>query len=344
MIGPLPPPSGGVSIHIKRLSRLIENDFNVDYIDESGIIKNNYFNLRTYRLYQYLKRVSRSDMMYINSGTRLLIIFHLVTGKLFRKKIVLAIHGYRFKKKSLSSYLDSVFYSLGDRIIVVNSYILDRISLPADKCIVKDAFIPPYMEDEPDLPVHLINWLIRRKGLGEKIICANAYQLRIFNNQDLYGLDMCIEVVDSLIKEGVPLSFVFNVSSLEKGRDLYAKYNRIIKERNLTGNFLLLNEKLSFVKLITYSDIVLRPTNTDGDALTVREAIYLEKPVIASDVVPRPPHTILFRSRDIIDLKHKLKDTMDFASKVPSPDITGQNKEYKAFYTQLISTVLTGNR
>ena len=127
---------------------------------------------------------------------------------------------------------------------------------------------------------------------------------------------MCIEVADNLIKKGFPVSFVFNVSSLDKNRDMYEKYQNIIKERNINENFLLLNEELSFVKLITYSDIVLRPTNTDGDALTVREAFYFDKPVIASDIVPRPAGTILFKSRDIIDFENKLKETLSLESKL----------------------------
>ncbi len=343
LIGPLPPPMGGVSIHLKRFSKLLENDFAIDYIDESDIIKTNYFNLRSLRLFRYLKKVLRSDLMYINSGTRLLIMFHLIAGKICKKKIILSIHGYPNSKKSFNSYVDSVFYSLSDRIIAVNSYILDRVSLPADKCIIKDAFLPPCLEDEPDLPVHLLNWVTQRKNLGKKIISANAFQLRIFNNHDLYGLDMCIEVADILIKKGFPVSFVFNVSSLEKNRDLYEKYQNTIKELNLNDNFLLLNEELSFVKLITYSDIIVRPTNTDGDALTVREALYFNKPVIASDIVPRPPGTILFKSRDIMDMENKLMDTIVLASKLASPDTTGQNKEYQIFYKQLINNVLTGN-
>lgn len=341
LVGPLPPPNGGVSIHIKRFARLIENDFDVDYVDESCIIKRKYFNLRSYRLPQYLKRVQRTDLMFIHSGTRLLIVFHLMAAKLFRKKIILTVHGYPIKKKNFFTYIDSLFYSLADHIIVVNSYILDRVSLPFNKAIIKNAFLPPFMEDEHDLSLHLTEWLIRRKSLGKIIICANAFQLRIFNSQDLYGLDMCIEVADNLIKKGLPVSFVFNVSSLDKNRDLYEKYQNIIKERDLNKDFLLINEELSFVKLITYSDIVLRPTNTDGDALTIREALYFNKSVIASDIVPRPTGTILFKSRDIIDLEVKIRETLSLGLKSAITGTDEQNNEYQIFYKGLIDSVLT---
>lgn len=338
-IGPMPPPMGGVSIHILRLSRLLLNYFSIDYIDESKSIKSEFFNLRSLKFLQYFKRIMKSDLIYVHSGSRLLLMFHLISAKLLQKKIILTLHGYPIIKRNLAVRLDEYFYSLSDSIIVVNEYILKRISLPSAKCIVRHAFIPPMMDDEADLPLFLKDWIVDRKNSGKIVICANAYQLRIYNSQDLYGLDMCIEAADNLIGKGFPLSFIFNVSSLEKNRELYEQYRNDIKEKNLQENFLLINEELSFVKLITYSDIVLRPTNSDGDALTIREAIHFGKPVISSDVISRPDETILFRSRDIIDFENKIIETVG--------QLSGSNIRHdkqkidnQIFYKDLINSLL----
>jgi phenylacetate-CoA ligase len=344
-IGPLPPPVGGVSIHIKRLTSLLRDDYNIDFVDESYLKKEEYFNLRTLRILPYLKKVRNADLLYIHSGKRQLVIFHVLISKLFRKRIILTMHGYPWVKKTLLTLIDSLFYSMADRIILVNSFILERVRLPERKCIVKWAFVPPVIEDEPVLPDEITQWIENRKKLGEIIISANAYQLRYFDSQDLYGLDMCIEAAGRLVKKGYPVSFIYIVSSLEKNKDLFEKYLEQITESDFKDHFLLLNEAISFVRLITCSDIILRPTNTDGDALTVREAIHLGKPVIASDVIPRPAETILFKNRDHDDLEKQLIRTIEINLKNQNmstvPDLT---KDYKMFYSGLVESVINSSR
>lgn len=338
-IGPLPPPVGGVSIHIKRLSKLIGNDFGIDYVDESSFIKSEYFNLRTYKLVNYIRKIRKSGLVYIHSGKRQLVIFHILAARLFGKKVILTVHAYPNIEKNFSTFIDSFFFSMAHRIIVVNSFIPDRVSLPASKVIVKCAFLPPIMSEEPELPEELVNWVLSRKKQGDTIISANAYQLKMHNSQDLYGLDLCIEVAGRMVSKGFPVSFVYVVSSLDKHRDLYEKYQRIIQEGHFQDHFLLLNEQISFVKLVTYSDIVLRPTNTDGDALTVREGLFLGKPVIASDVIPRPENTILFKNRDSNDLEEKIIDVVSMGP--PAMKADSGEKEYYVFYSGLIENVIS---
>jgi len=339
MIGPLPPPYGGISIHIERISKLLEDDFEISYVDESKSIKNNIFNIRSLNLFRYLNRIEHADVIYIHSGSHILRLFHLFIAKIFFKKIILTIHAYPMKKNYLARIIDNFVYGFAKTIVIVNVDILKRISLPRNKCIIKHAFIPPFMEAEPDLPSNVRNWIEKRKKSGRIIVCVNAWQLDIYNNQDLYGLDMCIKVANNLIENDFQISFVFNVSSILRNKNLYDHYCNIISELNLGENFLLINEKLSFVKLIEKSDIVLRPTNTDGDALTVREALYLGKPIIASDIVKRPSGTILFKSRDSNDLELKIREIIKdgiYTSICPDQFIN----TYSFFYKELIKTTL----
>jgi glycosyltransferase involved in cell wall biosynthesis len=343
LIGPFPPPIGGVSIHLKRLSKLIKNDFDIDFIDESRLIKNDFFNIRSFKLVQYFRRIIKSDLIFVHSGSNILRIFHLVIGCIISKKIILTIHSYPYTKKFFLRYMDEFFFKLANTIIIVNPEFLGRISLPNQKCIVRSAFLPPVMETEPDLPANVSDWITIRKNNGKVIICGNAWRLKIFNNEDLYGLDMCIDVASKLIGSGFPTSFVFNVSSLDGDENLFFKYKSMVEKLDLRENFLLLNENLSFVKLIEQADIVLRPTNTDGDALTVREALFLGKPIIASDIVNRPSGTIYFKSRDVNDLRIKIIETINKEMKVPENQLNRCEKEYRMFYSELIIKTLNLN-
>jgi glycosyltransferase involved in cell wall biosynthesis len=340
-IGPIAPPYGGISIHIDRLSILLEKDFHSDYIDESKAIKQGYFNIRSLNMYVYLKKILTSDVLYIHSGNSLLRAFHVAVGSLMGRKTILTLHAYPFDKLKAVKLLEETIYGRATKIILVNENLYDKIQLPRNKCLVRNAFLPPVMQKEPSLPETVNNWLTKSRHDGKYILCANAWQLEIFNNEDLYGADLCIDVVKKLNDTQLKVSMVFNVASLDKFRDKYDSYQSIIDQLGLGDSFLLINEKMSFVKLIEKSDIVLRPTNTDGDALTIREALFLGKPVIASDVVNRPQGTCLFQNRNAEDLANKITDMIN---QIGNPVVKSENEngeEYHSFYKQLLDGVIS---
>ncbi len=340
--GPLPPPAGGISIHISRLSNLIKNDFNIDFVDESSIIKKEYYNIRSFNPIPYLKKIISADLLYIHSGSNLLKKMHILIGKLFKKKIIITIHGYKKKRKMPFRLIDREIYKLADKIILVNSDMIEKINLPISKCIIKHAFLPPEMSEEAILPKKVIERITKARLNNEVIICANASRLDTYNNQDLYGLDICLEVTSKLINKKKLVSFIFNVSSLENGSDRYYQAKELIEKMSLEDNFLLINENLSFVKLIEKCNIVLRPTNTDGDALTIRESIFLGKKVLASDIVPRPTGTKLFKSRNVEDLEIQLNKLINCNNKKQeTKSIDTEMKDLKKFYSTMINEYLS---
>jgi glycosyltransferase involved in cell wall biosynthesis len=341
MIGPLPPPAGGVSIHINRLSHHLKKNYLVEFIDEAKSMKDEIFNVRSFDLRSYFRLMTDADLIYIHSGSNALRMLHLLTGWLLGKKIVLTIHGYLKRKMLLPRLVDQLFYKMASKIIIVNANILERISLPAEKCIVRHAFLPPVMEDEPEIPLVVRSWISNARQHQKTVICSNAWRLDIFNNQDLYGLDLCIEVAERLVKEKLPAAFVFNVSTIDDNDSLFTKYADRIKMLGLEGSFLLINEKFSFVRLMEEADIVLRATNFDGDSLTVREALMLGKPILASDVVNRPAGTTVFENRNIADLHKKLTALITAPAAPGSRVAKTDSRVYTDFYSELAAQLLS---
>jgi len=280
--------------------------------------------------------------LYIHSGNKLLKKIHILFGKIFFKKIIITFHGFDRKKGKISKVTDHFVYSLVDKIIVVNKEISKDLKLPVNKCVIKPAFLPPLMEKETSIPDYLYEIILKAKSDFKTIISSNASRLNTFNNQDLYGLDMCIDLSVKLKNASFPFLFIFNVSSLDEGIELYQNAQESIKINQLEHCFLLLNEEISFVKLIEQSNVILRTTNTDGDALSIREALYLNKPVIASDIVLRPFGTILFKTRNSDDLFSKFTSVVKSINNTPynySPNIYFKN-QYKRFYKKLIEKQL----
>ena len=339
----MPPPTGGVSIHLWRLQHLLREDFHISLVDESRIKKKNLLNLRTLNLVGYLKIISQAHVIAIHSGTSSLRYLHIIAAKLLRKRVVLTIHSYPKEKTALARIADRLMFHLPDTIVVVNAEILRRVALSRGKTIVNHAFLPPIMDEEEALPPSINNWIHHAKQSGRKIICGNAYQLSRFDNQDLYGLDMCIEVARRLKNRKIPFRFLFNVATIGRFGDAFTKFQALVDEVGLRDSFSLTNEQFSFVRLMEQSDLVLRPTNTDGDSLTVREALHLGRPIIVSDAVERPPGTILFRNRDIDDLERKVLDTIERVgagtpqSSAPDPDF------YYRFYRTMFLKLSGGS-
>ncbi len=341
--GPILPPAGGISIHILRLKNLLKNDFEFDFIDESTQIKNEYFNIRSLKVLSYLKKAITTDIFYIHSGNNFFKNTHIILAKILRKKIIITIHGYRNRKNWFLRNLDKYIYELSDKIILVNNEIIERIPLKeSSKCIIKNAFLPPLMENEILNSPVIIEW-IKSVKLNEKILLtANASRLDLHNNEDLYGLDMCIEVIRRLVNKGYNISLIYIVTSLDRGVERFNQYFDTIKTYNLQDDILLINENVSFVRVIEQSDIVLRPTNIDGDAITIREAIYLNKPILASDAVLRPEGTSTFKNRDFDDfelqLEYQIKNSIEKKT-LKNEEQNHNINDFKEFYVNLINSI-----
>ena len=339
IIGPCPPPYGGVSVHILRLYKLLGSDFEFDFIDESPVKKKEFFNIRSLKLTVYLKKMYKCDTLFIHSGKEILRILHLIIGRLLAKKIILVLHGFTSSPPKSIFLIKGFIYKSASIVVVVNNDIRLRLKLPEKKCIIKDAFIPPNLNEEPALPTDLQDVLSRKRREKKVILCSNASSLEIYSNQDLYGLDICIEVCRRLLIKKIQFFFVFIVSSIRNNEELFTKSTELIKKFGLTNNFLLIHQKLSFIKIMEYSDIIVRATNTDGDSLSVREALYLRKKVIASDVVKRPTGVLLFQNRNINDLEAKLLLLFSTKAELKTCNqnaIDDNISNLKKFYTELI--------
>jgi hypothetical protein len=325
------------------LQHLLKHEFNLDFIDESSSKNKLYFNIKSLNLFVYLKKIIHSDLVFIHSGNRLFKKLHIIAGKLFGKKVIITIHGYGKKRSLLFRIYDQLVFNLANKIILVNPEIRQKLNLNENKIVIKNAFLPPVLSEEPNLSNAIEARLIAAKKQNKTIICANASRLDNFNGEDLYGLDMSIEATKMLVDAGIPVDVIFIVSSLDTGEDKFQKAQNLIQQYQIQSSFFLINEKASFVKLIEQSDMVIRPTNTDGDSLTIREGLYLNKIVLASDVVKRPDGTELFKTRNTVDLFEQMKELITQKNAINNHSFKAP-VENEQFYSSLINQVYNEGR
>jgi len=308
-IGPAPQNIGGISMHVRRLVGLLNADIIPDFVDEGHSRFDGVFNLRSLNLCVYIRKIVGADVVHIHSGVWILRAFHIIVCKLlFRKKVVVTVH----RDPTIEPHykLTRGLLKRCDHAILVNQKGYDSM-IRQSKCKyhMLPAFLPPIIENEPLLPKTLAEWIadVRKNSKGI-LLCSNAWNLVLYNGQDLYGLDLCIDAMIRLKNEERNYYLVFVVASNTNQQARLKEYKQTIADNNLEHNVIILEYSISFVRLIQESDAVLRTTNTDGDAISIREALFLKKNVIASDVVVRPEGTILFKTGDVDDLVEKIRN------------------------------------
>lgn len=309
LIGPAPNNIGGISIHIRRLVQLLKNEYSFDFVDEGRIRYKGIFNLRSLNVFIYLQKLIKADVVHIHSGVFILRTFHIIVSKLILNKYtVVTVH--RDPSVEKKNKLNKFFLKKCNHIILVNKVGYDLMKTDSKaKYQLLPAFLPPIIEDEPFLPVKVIDWLSVAKSKNNPVILvSNAGNLVLNNNEDLYGLDICLKAMRDLkIKDNSKNYFlVFVVAKNDSQIERMKTYKKQILEWGLSENVLIWEDPLSFVRLIKESNIVLRTTNTDGDAISIREALFYNKSVIASNVVSRPEGIFLFENRNYEDLCDKI--------------------------------------
>lgn len=313
-IGPAPVRIGGVAIHIKRLAELMAEDYDVDFIDEGKEKIDGYFHFRSFNLRGYFKKIAGADIVHIHSGPAILRWFHILAAKMIkRRRVIVTIH-HDIKREILPG-VTKWLVAKCDKLLTVNENTLKVIQMVNNRGCeysLSGAFLPPNLEEEPALDPELSEYILElRKKEDAVLLVSNAWRFVFNDGVDLYGIDVCIKAVESLVKSGINIYLIYVIASCDDALVSKLKeYDKYISDKNLVNNILLYKKPCAFLRLIEAADIVLRTPNTDGDPLSLKEALYLKTPVIASDVIKRPEGVVEFKNRDSKDLEEKIQEVM----------------------------------
>lgn len=308
--GILPPPFGGVSIHLKRFKNYLGNcGTNFVFVHSNNPNQKHAF----MKLFCSQLNLEKNIIHLHGFQTGKKLLFLLFLMFFCRKNVVVTIHNDRFlldynSLKNIKKIIAKVFYSNISHIISVNPD--SKYSfITANKISVIPAFIPPAPDETDIKQLPEIFHQIRKKH--KFLITANASTISFYNNQDLYGIDLSIQLMKRLVNRGYKqIGFIYVIPDTGD-YDYYDKMKRQVENNNLPECFHFYTQPVAYPAVINMCDLFIRQTNTDGDALSIREALTLQKPAIASDVCKRPKGTILFKNRNIDDLYNNTKYVID---------------------------------
>jgi glycosyltransferase involved in cell wall biosynthesis len=322
MVGRLPPPIGGVTIHTDRL---------MGWLSDTKEVKINHVAVSLLALFRFAMNsvcVRRKPMLVHCQTSSIwgLAITELILMCTFNEaKLVYSIHSEFWVPRYMSSsgiriWLAKLFLRRVDLLIADNSRIANDIRCYVNRVEVITPFLPPRGQLGD---ISLAGYL----GLGNfdsPVLVFNAYKLSYLNDgSDVYGLDI---LMGAYLKLTIPLALVILIPQLsdnenQRIRDMVASAQGCINQDRV---HIVSKVDIEGWKVIAKADLFVRPTITDGDALSVREGLYYGVPTIASNCTIRPDGVILFRTGDINDLADKIISAVN-CPKAAHKSTSGEN-------------------
>jgi glycosyltransferase involved in cell wall biosynthesis len=299
LIGTIPPPIGGVSMHLQRFFDKYAKDDEY-YIDVLDLKKKE--SLRDKKKLSFIKLflfIVSFQVIHLHVSNNLKIMVAILS-KLLGKKVVYTHHNIRID----NYFLFKIFMMFVDELILVNDKdISDKVKQYDYQLI--PAFLPS--TDETPLPLELSEQLSK----FEMILSTNCFQMTFIDNKDLYGFDLCVSAFSSLVNKGlVENTALVLVDPSDTSKEYVDELLKTFSPQN-GCEIIYVGYSINFNILAEASDIVFRATRSDGDSLTVREALWIGTPIIASDVTLRPEGTICFKHEDSEDLETKTIETLN---------------------------------
>ncbi len=309
LIGPFPPPRGGVSVHLSRLAETLIDQGVMVKVFKSNRGENGGGRVRrklSHLLWLLqLSAGARLDILHIHVSEwreRALIIFLARRRKI---KTVVTFHSLRDELSEMTVWQKryvSYVVNHADHLIAVGANeerkLTKQIKGVAPVSVLH-TFIPPRRIDT-EIPDKIVEFM----QTHELIISANASNMDFYQGQDTYGLDMLVELCGR-IRAHIKVGFVYCLTQVTD-QEYYNKIQAKIKELNLEDEFLIVLDNLELWPVLEKSHIFIRPTCTDSYGVSIAEALTLGIPSLASDVCQRPEGTILFRNRNREDLYAKV--------------------------------------
>lgn len=351
LIGPHPPPYGGISIHLKRL---------VPHLDREGIRWTHYNissnsvgrgNVRS--VYRHrrawlaaLPLTARERVLHFHAPDDVLArSVSLPLAMLRRRDVIHSFHNSRTIAEAVSPLRRTLLRQelrSAAAVHVVNPALVDllaRHDVPPEKVFAYPAFLPPDPEDEEarSFPPRLVDFLRTHRPS----LVAIGDPRRRWRGASIYGLDGVVDLVEILRGELPEIGLVIFLhigAGLEDPET--ATLLRRIERKDLSERVQVVDLRGECWPAFTHADLYLRPTRTDGDAVAIREALWLGTPTVATDVGARPAGTILFPAGDqgaFVDaVRHTWARIGEERSRVASLRPEDPTEQVLAMYRQVL--------
>lgn len=298
IFGPYPPPLGGISVHIERISKYLQINqldftiFNYGYFNGENIIatkKSPWF---------YLKFIfeKRFKFIHFHNNISLEFLYYFVFSILNKTPLLITIHAESilhvssFQKKF---FLFFIRHTQSVKFISVSENIYNLLKKENLDVLFLPAYVPP-------TSVHLKETLpdSRNKFL------FSVWRLTETEAKNVYNVPLAFEF---LRQNKSQFKMIFMIGSKSASDLNYLK--KLISDYDLSEDIEIVFDQ-NIVDYIQNCKFILRTNIADAYGISLQEAMDLGVPAIGSNVCLRPEGTVLFENNDLMDLTRKINEVV----------------------------------
>ena len=216
------------------------------------------------------------------------------------------MHSYREKPKGLKKFANAIALHLADEVWVNNEEIAGQVRRDYD------------LHDDRLIAIrHLLRPTEGETNAGRSdptfdafaachspILMSSAWRLMEFEGKDLYGFDVCVDLINRLKKTYPSVGLVLFIGRNDD-RIRFQNLQRHVNDAGVSESMLILDGDRRTLPYLPFVDLFLRCTRSDSFGISVAEAIYAGTPVVASDVCERPDGAITYNMDNFEDLVGK---------------------------------------
>jgi glycosyltransferase involved in cell wall biosynthesis len=313
LVGPCPPPYGGISVHVSTLERALQRAGALCRVLDVGGHRPTAKGALVKLLAELKRSCEQGFSLHLhtnghNPKSWLLILACGLAGRPAPSRLLTLHSGmvpdYLAATDATTRALARLALNPFDRILCASARIRDAVAgLGVEPSRLE--VMPAYLATPTtpvELPPALARWLA-----GHAPVLATALFFR-----PEYGFDLLLDAVERLRARHPKLGCL-----VLGGGDGVDAARREVAARGLGEAVELAGDVAHALclALVARADLFVRPTRTDGDASSVREALDLGTPVVASDAAWRPNGTVLFPSGDATALAEKIDAVLCMAER-----------------------------
>jgi len=318
--GRLPPPIGGMNVHVERLAGRLR---------EAGITFQMYSIIRPTPPHPWVKEVSNRRLRwvlgmlfgrcerlhYVLGGRPVTRFVAGLVGLLRRRKIVFRVGGVRLTNLPgltgpwYCRWMHRFGLRRADAVIGVSEELCDlarRYGARPERVHRIPGFIRASAQEGSPPPE--VEAFARERSpvlIGSGELSTDLYG-------SCYAPGMYLDLMERLVRDRPHAGLVFYAYEAQPiGEAPYRVFQAELEKRNLVDRILLYRSTGEFWPALKVADVMLRATRKDGDSNAVREAVSLGVPVIASDCAVRPESVVPFRTDDPQDFYETVSRVLD---------------------------------
>ncbi len=348
VIGKVPPPFGGVTVHTGRLACYAgAKGWRVRVFDSSkrekfGFAQNvTVYPFGVHSPFALVRVLCSRSIIHFHGGPWFLWCFFGFLG-LLSHKVLLGIHTSvwlvkRYAKENLfKRWLFRACCRGFDCVVVPHAWVeqvVSGLNLPFRKIVLVSSFIAPNskLKDNEAIPNEVWDFIKDHSP----VLGGCGYRLNFKDGIDVYGLDLLIPLIYRLTRSDFPNSGLVFVLPHVGNYTYFNELKQRIKELNIEERILFVHGEREAYPVWPHLDVFIRPTLLDADALTVRECLCVGVPVVASDCVERPREVVTFKCRDLEDLEDKVKMVLGDIEKYKVKNCKSSADNFIKLYEQL---------